>query len=66
MLKRKKQIEDKNIKYLPYAFTEQVVAILSVFLNSETAIKVSIQIIDAFVEMRKLLLSNFSLCSEIG
>jgi len=43
----------QNIKYLPYAFTEQGVAMLSAVLRSETAIKVSIQIIDAFVEMRK-------------
>lgn len=61
-VKTEKKIEDKN---LPYACTEKRVAMLSTFLNSEKAIKVSIQIIDAFVEMRKLLLSNFSRCSEI-
>lgn len=38
----------------PYAFTEQGVAMLSAVLRSETAIKVSIQIINAFVEMRKI------------
>lgn len=54
-----------RIKYLSYAFTEKRVSMLSIFLNSEKAIKVSIQIIDAFLEMRKLLLSNFSRCSEI-
>ena len=42
-------------RYLPYAFTEQGVAMLSAVLRSETAIKVSIQIINAFVEMRKLI-----------
>lgn len=42
-------------RYLPYAFTEQGVAMLSAVLRSETAIQVSIQIIDAFVEMRKVL-----------
>jgi len=42
-------------RYLPYVFTEQGVAMLSAVLRSETAIKVSIQIIDAFVEMRKQL-----------
>lgn len=41
-------------RYLPYAFTEQGVAMLSAVLRSETAIQVSIQIIDAFVEMRKV------------
>ncbi len=45
----------QNIKYLPYAFTEQGVAMLSAVLHSETAVKVSIQIINAFVEMRKLI-----------
>jgi len=37
---------------LPYAFTEQGVAMLSTILHSETAVEVSIQIIDAFVIMR--------------
>lgn len=41
-------------KYLPYAFTEQGVAMLSAVLRSETAVKVSIQIMSAFVAMRKL------------
>jgi hypothetical protein len=45
-------------KYLPYAFTEQGVAMLSAVLKSETAVKVSIQIINAFVSMRRFLLSN--------
>ncbi|MCA1758534.1 MAG: ORF6N domain-containing protein, partial [Bacteroidales bacterium] len=49
----------QNIKYLPYAFTEQGVAMLSAVLRSDTAIQVSIQIINAFVEMRKLI-SNYS------
>lgn len=45
-------------KYLPYAFTEQGVAMLSAVLKSETAVKVSIQIINAFVSMRRFLQSN--------
>jgi phage regulator Rha-like protein len=45
----------QNIKYLPFVFTEQGVAMLSAVLRSETAVKVSIQIMDAFVEMRKIL-----------
>jgi hypothetical protein len=40
---------------IPYAFTEQGVAMLSAVLNSDTAISVSIQIINAFVKMRLLL-----------
>jgi phage regulator Rha-like protein len=48
----------KHRKYLPYAFTEQGVAMLSAVLRSETAVKVSIRIMQAFVEMRKLVLGN--------
>jgi ORF6N domain len=40
---------------LPYAFTEQGVAMLSAVLHTEIAVKVSIQIINAFVQMRKLI-----------
>ena len=42
-------------RYLPYVFTEQGVAMLSAVLRSKIAIKVSIQIINAFVEMRKII-----------
>lgn len=41
-------------RYLPYAFTEQGVAMLSSVLRSETAIKVNISIMRAFVEIRRL------------
>lgn len=47
-----------NVKYLPYAFTEQGVSMLSAVLKSEIAIKVSIQIMDTFVAMRHFLQSN--------
>ena len=47
-----------NIKYMPYVFTEQGVAMLSAVLKSETAVKASIQIMKAFVAMRKFLLAN--------
>jgi hypothetical protein len=45
-------------RYLPYAFTEQGVAMLSAVLRSETAVKTSIQIINAFVAMRKFIATN--------
>ena len=48
----------KHLKFLPYAFTEQGVAMLSAVLHSETAIKVSIDIMNAFVAMRKYILAN--------
>src|SRR3989344_1457874 len=46
---------------LPYVFTEQGIAMLSAVLKSETAVKVSIKIIEAFVAMRKFLLTNAQL-----
>lgn len=55
-----------NIKYLPFAFTEQGVAMLSAVLRSEIAVKVSIQIISAFVEMRKLIASHGGLLQRMG
>lgn len=45
-------------RYFPYAFTEQGVAMLSAVLKSETAVKVSIQIMNAFVAMRRFLQAN--------
>jgi hypothetical protein len=43
---------------LPYAFTEQGVAMLSAVLKSRTAINISVRIMYAFVEMRKFIQSN--------
>lgn len=43
---------------LPYVFTEQGIAMLSAVLNSDTAVRVSIQIIEAFVHMRQVLGAN--------
>lgn len=48
----------KHSSVRPYVFTEQGVAMLSSILRSETAVKVSIQIIDAFVGMRKFISQN--------
>ena len=39
-------------QYLPYVFTEQGVAMLSAVLRSETAVQVSIRIMNAFVQLR--------------
>lgn len=41
-----------------YAFTEQGVAMLSTVIRSETAIRVSIRIMDAFVAMRRFMVTN--------
>jgi len=48
----------KHRKYLPYVFTEQGVSMLSAVLRSDTAVKVSIQIINAFVRMRRFIQHN--------
>jgi len=45
----------RHTKYLPYAFTEQGVAMLSGVLHSEKAIKMNIAIMRAFVEVRRIL-----------
>lgn len=55
----------KFSKYLPYAFTEQGIAMLSSVLNSERAIRVNIQIMRAFVQLRKMLLTNADLRKKI-
>lgn len=48
----------KHLKYMPFAFTEQGVAMLSSVLKSETAIEVNIRIIRAFTAMRSFMMSN--------
>ncbi len=50
---------------LPYAFTEQGVAMLSSVLNSERAIKVNIEIMRAFVRLRQILASNTELAKRL-
>ena len=49
----------------PYAFTEQGVAMLSAVLRSATAVKVSIQIIQAFVEMKKFITTNAAIFQRL-
>ncbi len=58
----------KNLKHSssnPYAFTEQGVAMLSAVLHSETAVKMSIQIMNAFVNMRHFFIENAQIFSRI-
>lgn len=55
----------KNIKYLPYAFTEQGVAMLSSVLRSKRAVHVNIEIMRAFVYLRELLSSNKELSARL-
>jgi hypothetical protein len=58
--------QDGGTRKLPYAFTEQGVAMLSGVLKSETAIKMSIQIMNAFVAMRHFLQNNAQVFTEIN
>lgn len=48
----------RNIRYMPYVFTEKGIIMLASLLKSEIAIKVSIRIVEIFVEMRKFLYNN--------
>ena len=52
-------------RYLPYAFTEQGVAMLSSVLNSGRAIKVNIEIMRAFVRLRQIVASNKELAKRL-
>jgi hypothetical protein len=57
--------QGQHLKYLPYAFTEQSVAMLSSVLNSERAIQVNIMIMRAFVKLKELLLTHKELAVKI-
>jgi len=52
-------------KYLPFAFTEQGVAMLSGIINSEKAIAMNIAIMRAFVEIRSITLNNKKISEQI-
>ncbi len=54
-----------NIKYLPYVFTEQGVAMLSGILNSDKAIAMNIAIMRAFVEIRRVLIQENDLREQL-
>ena len=74
---QKEQLSNRNSSFLrsqiavakrrtfPYVFTEQGVAMLSAVLSSETAIQTSIQIMGAFIEMRKILLNHSGLIQRL-
>jgi hypothetical protein len=56
----------RHRKYLPYAFTEQGVAMLSSVLRGERAIHVNIEIMRAFVRLRQMLASNAELARKLA
>ena len=55
----------QHSKYLPFAFTEQGVAMLSSVPNSDRAIEVNIAIMRAFVQLRKMIASNKELARKL-
>jgi len=55
----------EHIKYLPYAFTEQGVAMLSSVLNSDRAIEINIQIMRVFTKLRELMSAHKDLARKI-
>ncbi len=57
--------QGKYSKYLPYAFTEQGVAMLATVLRTSVAEEISIAIMDAFVEMRRFIYSNRDMFTRV-
>ena len=62
ILNKSNNLRGYNIKYLPYVLTEQGIMMLSGLLRSDIAVKVNIEIIDAFVKMRRYFAS--SICNN--
>ena len=56
----------RHSKYLPFAFTEQGIAMLSTVLNSERAIQVNIAIMRAFVKIREVLATHKELAARLA
>jgi hypothetical protein len=54
-----------GVRYVPMAFTEQGVAMLSSVINSKKAIQVNIQIMRVFTRLRKMLTDTLSVKLEI-
>ena len=55
----------QNIKYLPYAFTEHGAIMAANVLNSERAVRVSVEVVRAFVRLRQLLASYADLARKL-
>jgi len=56
----------QHVKYLPYAFTEHGILMLSSVLNNERADKVNILIIDTFVKLRELMIMHKDLFHQLA
>lgn len=64
ILKDEEAKRGQHVKYLPYAFTEQGIAMLSSVLNSDQAIEVNIAIMRAFVKLREVLATHKELAQK--
>ena len=58
--------EKRNLRFRPYAFTEQGVAMLSSVLRSPRAVQVNIAIMRTFVQLRQMLASNAGLARKLA
>ena len=58
--------EKMGLRKMPFAFTEQGVAMLSAVLRTKTAIKVSLAIMDAFGQLRHLMMGNGGLVNRLS
>jgi len=56
----------RNIRYLPYAFTEHGVIMAASILNSEQAIEMSVFVVRVFVKLRELLSANKDLAHKFA
>lgn len=56
----------RNFRYLPYAFTEQGIAMLASVLKSKKAVQVNIAIMRTFVHIRKILVGNEELSKKLS
>ncbi|MFA5927996.1 MAG: ORF6N domain-containing protein [Candidatus Margulisiibacteriota bacterium] len=54
-----------NLKYLPYAFTENGIAMLSSVLKSKQAVQINIQIMRVFTQLRQLILTHKDILQKI-
>ena len=59
-LNKSNNLRGQHYKYLPYVLTEQGIMMLSGLLKSDIAVKVNIEIIDAFVKMRRYFANNIN------
>ena len=59
-LNKSNNLRGRNIKYLPYVFTEQGVAMLASILHTKVAVETSVSIMRSFVKMRKYFANNIN------